>query len=462
MRFTALSLSAAAAAAAALITASVESRAAVALEKLAADGDIEPVSGLPYTIRISAGNAGKLGLEVSLSGAGVTTANDRAYLYGDAAAPRMILREGDALPGVASMTVAGADMIVGPAGQYLMSVQARNAAGYATLLGDGTTSKIVARSGDVLPGTEGYNIVVARPTYVESPTKYGLLAYLPRPSPTSDNPLLYYRTRTDGSLQLMSDTRTGMPQLAPENRSSLQRHGLHSGAYSLWPLVYAHLDAYAMSRQAVFMSRDSGHALVMRSWEPQPTIPPTSSNQPTPLWLGPDGRYVLASNFMDESNYTYGWGIYSGDEQSRVLRRMPGEVFVDLPSGVFCGWINGYDSNGAGLIVIDAMVNTVRETQVWGALGLGDADTGFRTLALSGSAAPGLDGATFASFEKPGTSNSTWQDHIDWITRTATSSSSPNSPARASPPPTTARCGTTTTTAAGRFRCWCAKGRRST
>jgi hypothetical protein len=182
----------------------------------------------------------------------------------------------------------------------------------------------------------------------------------------------------------------------------------------MWTLVFDHLDEYSMSRDALFMSRDSGHALVIRDGDSQPVTPPFNAHQPRALWLGADGSYVFESSFVNTINQVAGVGIYVGNEFFHMLRHAPGTVFLDQP-GRFATGIDGADSNESGLIVIESGVQQSGTTQSWGVLGLGNGE-GFRSIVMTGSSAPELPaGTTFADFEPPGTDNTAWQDHIEWI-----------------------------------------------
>lgn len=399
-----------------LLTVSASSsNAAVILEKLVADGDVDPVTGLTYTIASSgnSGYAGKLWLNVTLSGPGVTDANDQAWLYGDAASPRQVLREGDTLPGhTAADKVSSATGSVGPSGWYGATVTPDGGGKFATVIGNGATAAVIAKTGDVSADTGGRTMVSATVDDVVSETRYSLMTYLPKIG--SFQPLAYYRTRSDGSRQLLTTTDSRMPQLAPENQSMQVRPAIHNASHSMWTLTYATPGyPYASGRKGLFMSRDDGHALVLNDGAPQPTNPATGAANARGLWLSESGQFVLASGFLTSTNGSYGTGIYSGDENSLVMRRLPTQVFVDQP-GRMLGGVTWFDSNRAGRIVFSGSVATTGFAQVFPVVGYGNADEGFRTAAIAGTAAPGLSGITFSSFDGPGATGNSIIDP-DWI-----------------------------------------------
>ena len=83
---------------------------------------------------------------------------------------------------------------------------------------NGVTSNIIGRSGDSAPDT-GLTYAAIVPGHVTSATQYSLFTYLNPATPGNPQPNAWYRTKTDGSLQLLTATTQVMPQLQPENRS---------------------------------------------------------------------------------------------------------------------------------------------------------------------------------------------------------------------------------------------------
>lgn len=388
---------------------STSARGAVVLEKLVADGDVEPVTGLTYKLHSSghSGNAGRVLLDVTLSGAGVTTGNDRALLYGNIAAPRLLVREGDALPGhAAGEKVVAAQGSVGPTGWYGLRIGGSTSEKFAAVIGDGVTASIVARTGDLAPGTGGNTMHTAWVENVASATRYTLMSYLPKPSGATSYPTAYYRTMSDSALQLMALSTTNMPQLLPENRSILINQSVHAGAYSMWTLSYeAPTNPYGSSRRALFMSRDSGHRLVVNETDPQPVNPPAGAAAPRALWLDENGDYVFASGFHDvATNYYYGVGLYTGSPTSYALRRLPSEVFVDQP-GYRAESIHVHRSNDVGRVAFTGQLSDRATAQeLIDVLAIGDIERGFSTIARDGDLPAGA--AAGQSFTRFGNSSS--------------------------------------------------------
>jgi uncharacterized protein (TIGR03382 family) len=182
----------------------------------------------------------------------------------------------------------------------------------------------------------------------------------------------------------------------------------------MWTLAYETPDwPYGSGRRALFMSRDSGHALVLNDGTPHPVTPPSGAANSRAMWLGDDGRYVVGTGFVDDSNTTYGVGLYSGDTNSVQMRRLPGQVFVDRP-GLYATAFFSFDSNADGTIVFHGELHSSGWADGYEVIGYGDVDQGFRTAAIEGAPAPGLGGATFADFDGPGATNASNVD-LDWI-----------------------------------------------
>jgi len=119
--------------------------AQVSLQKLVMDGDVEPSTNATIKIGSSiAENGGRLFFGVTLTGGGVNTTNDAAWLYGDASAVQMLYREGQTVPGKPTEKIGFVNnMSVGPTGWFGAGIS--NTAGFNQVAVVGKDNKIEIR-----------------------------------------------------------------------------------------------------------------------------------------------------------------------------------------------------------------------------------------------------------------------------------------------------------------------------
>ncbi|MFO0937984.1 MAG: choice-of-anchor tandem repeat NxxGxxAF-containing protein [Gemmataceae bacterium] len=358
--------------------------------------------------------SGTVGFFGGLTGTGVTAnVNDSAIFVGSTtSAPQVVVRNGDATPGIAGATFNGMNSVGAISDTGLVVFR-------ATVTGGGTTTannsgywgwtsgsglSLIARGGDTAPGTGGavWNNFTSTP-FVLPDGRIAFSATLVQGGAVTSTNDSGFWIGSPGNLQTLIREGDALTGITGVNFSTPNFTGVNASGQFTFRSAITGTGVTASNNNVIVTGSSSGNfTVMMRTGETPSGIPSGQTvnafgssaavlaNGQTYFAASLTGTGVTASN-----NVT----VWVGDSQvNRQMVFRTGDQVPGLPTGVVFAGVGIPKAYGNTVVYSSTVAGTGVTTSNDNYIGKWTSGTGIQVVAREGDVAPGTGGATFGNF----------------------------------------------------------------